>query len=128
MKLILAILSLMVLSACATTKPALQSSSSEFGSAVRHNIAAQAIEPLLNKRPIPSYLPMPLNALKLVRTIAMVRHLNLNPLRQLTRKRTESHHLDRFSILLLLEQVLKAEHERSDEPHRFNQRGKFRRE
>ena len=40
----------MVLSACATTKPALQSSSSEFGSAVRHNIAAQAIEPTAEQK------------------------------------------------------------------------------
>lgn len=45
MKLILATLSLITLSACATTQPALQSGSSEFGNAVRHNIAAQAITP-----------------------------------------------------------------------------------
>ena len=45
MKLILTTLSLITLSACATTKPALQNGSSEFGNAVRQNIAAQAIAP-----------------------------------------------------------------------------------
>jgi len=45
MKLIIATLSLITLSACATTKPAQQNVSSEFGKAVRHNIAAQAIAP-----------------------------------------------------------------------------------
>lgn len=45
MKLILTTLSLIALSACATTKPTLKSGSSEFGNAVRQNIAAQAIAP-----------------------------------------------------------------------------------
>jgi len=45
MRLIIGTLSLVVLSACATTKPALKSGSSEFGNAVRHNMAAQAIAP-----------------------------------------------------------------------------------
>lgn len=45
MKLIISSLSLMTLSACATTQPAMQSGSSGFGDAVRHNIAAQAIAP-----------------------------------------------------------------------------------
>lgn len=45
MKIIIASISLITLSACATTKPALQTGSSEFGNAVRHNIAAHAITP-----------------------------------------------------------------------------------
>ena len=45
MNSILPALSLMALSACATTQPALQSGSPEFGDAVRHNIAAHAVAP-----------------------------------------------------------------------------------
>ena len=45
MKLILSTLSLIALSACATTEPALQNHSSEFGKAVRQNIAAQTVAP-----------------------------------------------------------------------------------
>ena len=50
MKLIISILSLIALSACATTQPATQSGSSEFGKAVRHNIAAQAIAPTAEQK------------------------------------------------------------------------------
>ncbi|MDB2437951.1 hypothetical protein N9W89_04500 [Hellea sp.] len=45
MKRILLSLSLLALSACATTQPALHSGSSEFGKAVRQNIAAQRVAP-----------------------------------------------------------------------------------
>lgn len=45
MKILFATISVTALSACATTKPALQSGSSEFGNAVRQNIAAHAIAP-----------------------------------------------------------------------------------
>jgi len=45
MKLILATISLITLSACATTKPALHSGTSDFGNAVRHNIAVQVVAP-----------------------------------------------------------------------------------
>lgn len=45
MKLIIASLSLMTLSACATTQPAMQDGSSEFGKAVRQNIAAHTVAP-----------------------------------------------------------------------------------
>lgn len=45
MKRILATLCLIALSSCATTQPALQNGSSEFGNAVRQNIAVQAVAP-----------------------------------------------------------------------------------
>jgi len=45
MRTIVTTLSLITLSACATTKPALQTGSAEFGNAVRHNIAVQAVAP-----------------------------------------------------------------------------------
>lgn len=45
MRLILPVIAILGLSACATTKPALQNGSPEFGEAIRHNIAAQAVAP-----------------------------------------------------------------------------------
>ncbi len=56
MKTILAMSCLAVLSACATTQPALQSGSSEFGVAVRQNIAAQAVAPTA-KQKANTYIP-----------------------------------------------------------------------
>lgn len=50
MKFIIPTLSLLVLSACATTQPALQSGSPEFGNAVRHNIAAHAVAPTAKQK------------------------------------------------------------------------------
>jgi len=50
MKQVLASLSLIALSACATTQPALQSNSPEFGKAVRQNIAAQAVAPTAEQK------------------------------------------------------------------------------
>ena len=50
MKLILSTLSLIALSACATTQPALENHSSEFGKAVRQNIAAQAVKPTAEQK------------------------------------------------------------------------------
>ena len=50
MKLLIPALSLLALSACATTQPALQSGSSEFGNAVRHNIAAHAVAPTAEQK------------------------------------------------------------------------------
>lgn len=50
MKSIFAAFSLIALSACATTQPALNNGSSEFGKAVRHNIAAHAIEPTAEQK------------------------------------------------------------------------------
>lgn len=50
MKFIIPTLSLFALSACATTQPALQNGSSEFGDAVRHNIAAQAVAPTAKQK------------------------------------------------------------------------------
>jgi len=50
MKLVLTSLSLMALSACATTQPALKSGSSEFGDAVRHNMAVQTVAPTAEQK------------------------------------------------------------------------------
>ncbi|MEP3890151.1 MAG: hypothetical protein ABJN69_06765 [Hellea sp.] len=50
MKFIIPALSLLALSACATTQPALQSGSSQFGDAVRHNIAAHAVAPTAEQK------------------------------------------------------------------------------
>ena len=50
MKVFIPTLSLIALSACATTQPALQSGSSEFGNAVRHNIAAHAVAPTAEQK------------------------------------------------------------------------------
>jgi len=50
MKLIITSISLLALSACATTQPAVKSGSSEFGVAVRHNIAAQAVAPTAEQK------------------------------------------------------------------------------
>ncbi|WP_026941112.1 hypothetical protein [Hellea balneolensis] len=56
MKSILTITCLASLSACATTQPALQSGSSEFGVAVRQNIAAQAVAPTARQK-ADTYIP-----------------------------------------------------------------------
>lgn len=56
MKLIVINLSLMALSACATTQPAMTTTSSEFGVAVRHNIAAQVVTPT-PKQKADTYIP-----------------------------------------------------------------------
>lgn len=50
MKFIIPSLSLIALSACATTQPAMKSGSSEFGNAVRHNIAAQTVAPTAEQK------------------------------------------------------------------------------
>ena len=50
MKFTISAFSLLALSACATTQPALQSGSSEFGDAVRHNIAAHAVTPTAEQK------------------------------------------------------------------------------
>jgi len=56
MKKIIAALSLLALSACATTQPAMKNSSSEFGQAVRHNIAVQAVAPTPEQK-ADTYIP-----------------------------------------------------------------------
>lgn len=56
MKAFIATISLVSLSACATTQPAMQSGSSEFGNAVRQNIAAHAIAPTA-KQKADTYIP-----------------------------------------------------------------------
>jgi len=56
MKLIIASSSLMALSACATTQSALKTGSSEFGNAVRHNIAAHAVAPTPEQK-ADTYIP-----------------------------------------------------------------------
>ena len=56
MKLIVSSISLLALSACATTQPAMQSGSSEFGNAVRQNIAAHAVAPTA-KQKADTYIP-----------------------------------------------------------------------
>jgi len=56
MKAFIATISLVSLSACATTQPAMQSGSSEFGNAVRQNIAAHAVAPTA-KQKADTYIP-----------------------------------------------------------------------
>lgn len=56
MKSTIVILALTALSACATTQPALQSGSSEFGAAVRQNIAVHAVAPTA-KQKADTYIP-----------------------------------------------------------------------
>ena len=56
MKLIAASLSVLALSACATTQPALQGQNSQFGDAIRHNIAAHAIAPTAEQK-ADTYIP-----------------------------------------------------------------------
>lgn len=56
MKAFIATISLASLSACATIQPAMQSGSSEFGNAVRQNIAAHAVAPTA-KQKADTYIP-----------------------------------------------------------------------
>lgn len=56
MKLIIASLSALALSACATSKPALSAGSSDFGSAVRQNMVVQAVAPTAEQK-ADTYIP-----------------------------------------------------------------------